>query len=210
MEDQFRDTFALLGRPLQSADAVSDRAIDTAEAALGCRVPEPLRAFYRVAGNARDMIDHHDNFLLPSDWSLEGGNLVFLTDDQAVVLYAVDSKDPEADPPVLMANNEEPYTWHQVCGRCSEFLHVMVHWEGAFGGAMPFAGSATVQETIREALETGFRARGEVNAMRAYSRPGLAVCFVEWDDDWRIFVGAANEDVLAEIANLGVSLELNA
>lgn len=44
--------------------------------------------------------------------------------------------------------------------------------------------------------------------MWAYGKPGVAVCFVRWDDGWRIFVGATSGDLLAQFErNLEVELE---
>jgi hypothetical protein len=207
-ERLYREAFAIVGHELTAADSLPDEAIDSAERRLGCRPPEALRAFYRLAGNARGVIDHYDHFLLPEDWWLEDEKLVFLTENQAVVLYAVDASLPDPDPPVLMASNQEPREWHQVCTSCSEFLQVMIHWEGAFGGAMPMVGFAVVSESIRTMLADRFRSAGEVNEMWAYGSPGLAICLVQWDDGWRIFVGALDRDHLAEIDALGVELEL--
>lgn len=207
-EVQYRQAFAVVGYELGPPDAVSDARIADVEGRLGCKVPLPLREFYRVAGNARRVIDHHDHFLLPEDWSLEGGKLVFLTENQAVVLYAVDAAAAHEDPPVVMSNNAEPHEWHEVCGSCSEFLRVMVHWEGSFGGAMPIAASGLVDESLRTSLEARLDLVGEVNAMWAYGKPGLAVCLVQWDDGWRVFVGAEHEDSLAEVDALGVELEV--
>jgi hypothetical protein len=42
--------------------------------------------------------------------------------------------------------------------------------------------------------------------MRAYGTPELAICLVQWNDGWRIFVGASEEKRLAEIRALGVDL----
>jgi hypothetical protein len=84
----------------------------------------------------------------------------------------------------------------------------MVHWEGAFGGAMPIGGFAPVEQRIRTALAERFRLAGEANEMWAYGSAGLAICLVQWDDGWRIFVGARDEDRLAEVDALGVELEM--
>lgn len=206
-ESEYRRAFAVLGYELGPPDGVPDARIAVAEGRLRCRAPLRLREFYLVAGNARGIVDHYDHFLLPEDWSLEGRKLVFVAENQAVVLYAVDTAVADEDPPVLMSNNAEPYEWHEVCRSCSEFLQVMVHWEGSFGGAMPIAASGVVDESIRPELEARFRAVGEVNAMWAYGKPGVAVCLVRWDDGWRVFVGAKDEESLGELGALGVDLE---
>ncbi len=133
---------------------------------------------------------------------------MFLAENQSVVLYAVDIGLMSPDPPVVMANNAETFEWYEVCRRCSEFLQVMLYWEGAFGGAMSATGSGIVDAKFREVLEREFRPVGEVNEMWAYAKPGVAVCFVRWDDGWRIFVGATSDALLAEFErDLEVELE---
>ncbi len=210
-EQDYAEMFRLLGRPLGEEDAVPADEIDAAAAVLGCRVPEPLRAFYRVGGRAVDFIDHHDHFLPPEEWSLEDGKLVFLAENQGVVLWAVGTEHAYAidDPPVFTANNEEPLDWKQVAPRCSDFLEFMVIWEAGFGGAMPVTGSAIVEEGLRSTLAKSLRTHGELDGGHAYSGPGLAVCMVEWADDWMILVGAVNEEAMTPLFALGVRLEIN-
>jgi hypothetical protein len=204
----YRDTFERLGRKLNRSDGVSQARLVAAERRLGCKIPKPLGAFYSVAGRARDFTDRHDHFRRPDEWTLEAGKLVFLEENQAVVLYGVDTRLAAPDPPVVMASNAEPYVWHKVCARCSEFLCVMVHWEGAFAGAMTTGGSAIVAPRIRRQLERGLTPVGEVNRMWAYSRKGLAVCLVRWTDGWRVFVGADDEAALKTFsAEFGVKIK---
>jgi hypothetical protein len=205
-EALYREAFAVVGYDLTEADGLPNELIAAAERRMGCRVPSALREFYRLAGNAQRVINHYDDFLVPDKWSLEGGKLVFLAENQAVVLYAVDTAVPAVDPPVVMATNQDPHEWYEVCRSCSEFLRVMVHWEGSFGGAMPAGGSAIVDPFIQSTLAAKFQYAGEVNEMRAYGTPGLAVCLVQWNNGWRIFVGASEEKRLAEIRALGVDL----
>jgi len=73
---------------------------------------------------------------------------------------------------------------------------------------MPIAASGLVDESIRTSLEARLQLAGEVNAMWAYGKPGLAVCLVQGNEGWRIFVGAEREDSLAEVDALGVELEI--
>jgi hypothetical protein len=205
-EALYREAFAIVGYDLTEADGLPAEVIADAERRIGCAAPFALREFYRLAGNARRVIDNYDHFLLPNEWSCEVGKLVFFAENQGVVLYAVDTADLAVNPPVLMANNRKPYEWHEVCRSCSEFLQVMLCWEGAFGGTMPVGGSAIVDPSIRSTLAAKFRYAGEANHMRAYGAPGLAICLLEWNDGWRIFVGASEEARLAEVRTLGVNL----
>jgi hypothetical protein len=58
----------------------------------------------------------------------------------------------------------------------------MLLWQGASGGAMRCSGTATVSEELVNFLKRDWPFVGEVNNMRAYSRPGKAVCFLRWED----------------------------
>jgi hypothetical protein len=206
-EYEYAAAFARLGRPLMEPDGVPEEDIARAERRLGHRVPAPVRAFYRVAGRARDFVGHYDDFLLPDDWSVDGTRLIFLAENQGVVLYAV-GVEATGDAPVVMASNVEPFAWHTVCERASTFCLAMLHWEASFGGAMPAAGSGVVDEGFRSVLERECRPVGEVNAMWAYGREGLAACFVRWDDGWRVFLGALDEEALGEAADrFGIDLD---
>ena len=99
--------------------------------------------------------------------------------------------------------------WHKVCKSCSEFVDVMVHWEGAFGSAMATGGGAIVSPRLKATLDRDWMSIGEVNKMWAYRKRGRAVCYVRWrKDGWRIFVGATSEANFKAVArDLGVDWE---
>jgi len=198
-EQNYQSLFESLGRPLTADDGIPEASIAAAEERLGSRIPDTLRAFYRVAGNADDFLNSYDHFEPPDVWELHDGKLYFLAENQAVVLYAADLDSGSADPPIVMTSNREPYTWHVVCPTCSEFLSAMTCFEGSFGGAMYAVGSALVGESFRQTLERDFQPVGEVNAMWAYQQPGLAVCFLESAEGWEIFVGAADDAAISKI-----------
>ena len=65
---------------------------------------------------------------------------------------------------------------------------------------MPYVDNLEVSSELVRALDRGWSFVGEVNEMRAYNKPGRAVCFVRWDDSWRLFVGARTMRDLKAIA----------
>jgi hypothetical protein len=77
----------------------------------------------------------------------------------------------------------------------------MLHWEAAFGGAMPHGSTALVRPGLRRVLDREWSFVGEVNRMRAYQKPGFALCFLKEDDCWRIYAGARSEADLATMAS---------
>jgi hypothetical protein len=115
---------------------------------------------------------------------------------------------PIDDPPAYQATNDESLVWKHVNERCSVFLIVMLHWEAAFGGAMPNARTSIVDRSLVKILDRDWSFVGEVNGMRAYNKPGTAICFLKWDDGWRIFAGCTDKAGVNAIAReLGVKWE---
>jgi hypothetical protein len=65
---------------------------------------------------------------------------------------------------------------------------------GAFGRTW----SAVVDAEFPKRLD-GWRYAGEINAMRAYSRNAVALCWLRWDDEWRIFAASLHDDRVEEL-----------
>jgi hypothetical protein len=199
--DEYRQAYASLGRPLRRQDGVPHEELLAAEKRLGVYLPIALCEYYRVAGRAKDFNCVYDRLLSPKDLAVQEHKLVFMEENQAVVLYSTPaSQDPGEDPPVFMAANDDECRWDKVNGKCSVFLLVMLHWEAAFGGAMPFGGTAKVKPGLRSLLNRNWSFVGEVNRMRAYHKNGQALCFLKWMPEWRVFVGSQSEASLSAIA----------
>jgi hypothetical protein len=208
-QNLYRQAFETLGRRLKTEDVVPEAEILAAERRLGLRIPKALADFYRSAGMADDYNSIFDRLLPPGELSVESGKLLFMEENQAVVLWGTDAgAEPTDDPPAYQATNAEPLVWENVNDRCSVFLLVMLHWAGAFAGAMPNASTAAVDGNLLEELDRHWPFVGEVDGLRAYSRAGKAVCFLRWEDEWRIFAGATSEEGMNAIAaDLGVTWE---
>jgi hypothetical protein len=207
-QEQYRRSFEILGRPLGPEDCLPDEAIIAAEHRLGVQVPKALADFYRVAGRAEDFTCVFNRMLHPDEWTIEAGKLVFMEENQAVVLWATEADArPNDDPPAYQATTDEPMVWERVNDRCSVFLLVMTHWEAAFGASMPCGNTAEVEAGLVGKLETNWTFVGEVAGMKAFNKPGRVVCFLE-EEDRRIFAGATSEAGLDAIASeLGVRWE---
>lgn len=208
--EKYRTLFGTLGYELRASDGRAESRIAAAERKLGARLPNALREYYLVAGCERRFNLTYNQLLAPSEWSIDNGHLIFLAENQAVVLWGVKaSKRPAQDPQVFQGVNGKSIWWYPEHKHCSTFLTVMLHWNGCFGGAMPHTGSATVKLALRRRLDRDWNFAGEVNAMRAYNLPGKAVCMLKWDDPlsrvngkapWRVFAGAATKELFNELA----------
>jgi hypothetical protein len=216
----YAGSFAEFGSALAPRDGCAESLIVAAEERLGIRAPRSLRDYYLVAGEEGRFNQIHNRLLPPEKWFVDRGHLAFMEENQVVVYWGVEaSPSPADDPPVFQGVRvrAEPIAWYREHDRCSVFLTVLLHWHGAFGGAMGYTGTAPVPADIVGQLDRDWVFAGEVNKMRAYHRNGQVVCFVEWRDPidrmrkcspWRIFVGASTGEGLQEIAkDLDIALE---
>jgi hypothetical protein len=206
----YRRAFEILGRPLKPNDGVSEQELREAEQRLGLRLPDSLADFYRCAGKATDYTSVFNRLLPLSGLALEEGKLTFYHENQSVVVWGTNAEAESLDdPPVYeTADRQSPLTWEMVNEQCSVFLLVTLHWEAAFGGAMIHVSTAVVDPQLVERLDRDWSFVGEVREMKAYNRPGFAICILKWDDNWRIFAGSSTEaGIIALASELGVTWE---
>jgi hypothetical protein len=190
-KDRYVDAFSSLGMRLQDDDGCSEAEVAAGEARLGVRAPAAIRAYFLLSGRETVLNQAHNHLLLPSEWCLDAGHLIFLAENQNVVLWGTDVSEHREDPPILQGVNGDQVEWHPENERASEFLIVMLHWQAVMGG-LGRTWSAIVDREFSARL-SDWRYAGEVNAMRAYSRDGVALCWLEWEDTWRIFAASTDE-----------------
>jgi hypothetical protein len=63
--------------------------------------------------------------------------------------------------------------------------------------------SGFVPEELVTTLDRDWSFVGEVNQMRAYNRPGKAVCFLQWENSWRVFAGAVTKRDFLTVTDFG-------
>lgn len=199
-QEHYRRVFTTLGRPLMPQDGVTHEDIEAAEKRLGLTAPQALRDYYLVAGRAEDFNCVFERLLPPHASFADAGHLVFMEENQRVVFWGTIANSRNTDPPASQAANGAAIVWHEAHKHCSIFLSVMLHWQAAFGGAMPYGDTALVDAGLVNVLDQDWSFAGEVNDMRAYNQPGKAACFLKWQDDWRVFAGASTALHLDEMA----------
>lgn len=178
--------------------------IAEAESRLGMSVPKTLRAYFEVAGREDQLNCAHNHLLSPSDWFVDQGRLAFLEENQAVVFWGVEvGANALNDPPILQGINAEPIDWHPEHGSTAEFLCIMLCWQAVMGG---LAGSTSAVAPADLPNKLGdWSCLGEINGMRAYSRSGVGLCWLPWEAEHRVFVGASD---LATLKVIQASLQL--
>lgn len=196
-------SFSALGVQLEPTDGCPEEEISAAERRLGLRAPAAIRDYFLLAGREARINQAHNHLLSPSEWFVDSGQLVFLAENQNVVLWGFPVADVRDDPAVLQGVNGDEIAWHPEHPSLSEFLTVMIHWQavmGAFGRTW----SAVVDSEFPRRLDL-WRYAGEVNGLCAYSRDAVALCWLRWDDEWRIFAASMKEDC---VEALGRALSL--
>jgi hypothetical protein len=188
---------------LAAGDACTMEEVDDAERALATAVPDALGSYFRLAGREARFNRAHNQLLQPAEWFIDAGHLVFLAENQSVVFWGIPVGDARSDPPVSQGVNRDPIEWFPEHHSCSEFLGVMAHWQAVMGG-FGRTWSAIVDANFQERLD-GWGRVGAVNGMHAFNRSGVALCWLRWDDDWRIFAASADD---AEVECLSESLNV--
>ena len=202
-EERYRDAFAGLHVGLLPGDACTVNELAVVERSLGISLPASLRGYFRAAGRESRLNQAHNHLLSPREWFVDSNHLVFLAESQDVVFWGVRLDAAERDPPVSQGVNRERIEWHPEHSSCAEFLCVMLHWQavmGAFGRTW----SAVVGRDFPVRLE-GWTRVGESNGMQAFARDGIALCWLRWDEEWRIFVAASDH---AKVERLDDSLSV--
>jgi hypothetical protein len=134
-ESVFRD-FARrhLGRDTAGLDGLPAAVIDAAEASLGLRLPQALRAYYRVLGSVEVLNRGHNRIFGPEELTRDEGYLVFMDENQSVVLWGIRVEDCELDEPeVWQRNNTPPEEWYSEEKNLTELLDDMFRWYRTIG-----------------------------------------------------------------------------
>ena len=121
---QFRDT---LSEPLTDADGMADSEID---AAIGStKLPDSVRAYFRVAGN-HWLNTNYNEWLPLGGFETVGNHTIFMNENQCVVRWAFRNDELAInDPNVYQAQfGADPVEWHSENKLFSRFIIAMWQW----------------------------------------------------------------------------------
>jgi len=202
--DGYASTYDRLGVPLAPGDGCTLDEVCAAERRLDLSVPAALRSYYLVCGRESRLNHAHNHLLPPHDWTVASGRLVFLLENQSVVVWAADARGAD-DPQVFQGPSATGTEWYPEHPTCAEFLRVMLHWQAVCG---PQAlGMTKVSDTLSSRLNEDCAFGGEVGGLLAYSKRQVALCIVPWDDGRRLFVAGARKAAHDVLDSLGVNWE---
>jgi hypothetical protein len=158
-----------LFRPWQEGDGYEETDLATAEARCDVRIPQTLRAFYRVWGRRRDLTQMNEFLLAPQEWVVQAGACIFCVENQSCAYWALPLEAlAEADPPVVVAQAGPEMSvweitakldWRTSHRRVSAFLDDLTYLHAFAGGALHGAQSGRMRPLSQQSewLERNWR-----------------------------------------------------
>jgi hypothetical protein len=162
----------LFGRPFTVEDGYSEAEIEAAQSRTGYELPEALQDFYAVAGRFEPVLESHNRFYSPGNFSRKDDKLVFCEENQVVVYWGYNQDEGwRTDPPVYQGVNNDEIEWYVEASRISELLVGMIYWQALWGG-LPNYRSAESGESVRE-LAAGWPSVWKDDDSQLFSRGSL-------------------------------------
>jgi hypothetical protein len=178
---------------LQKRDGNTESEVKAAEARLGFALPAELRAMVRLAGRRRDLHGAHDRLVPLKNMVFVNGALVFYEQAERLAAWGILEADlAQADPPVVTASNEPPFSWCADHDTVSGFFFTQLLWTHV---------NTDPHATLPATPETVARVRARLEAipldgchwgMTCWGRGGL-IAMVGAEQVW---VGATSDEEL--------------
>src|SRR4051794_31829687 len=99
LQNDYRTLFGSLGYPLAARDGISEPQLAKAEKKMGVRLPGALRDYYLVAGRERSLNHAFNHLCMPGEWEVEASKLIFMEENQTVVVWGVTATSPPTQDP---------------------------------------------------------------------------------------------------------------
>jgi hypothetical protein len=131
-------------------DALPEPDLLNLEAQLKLRLPTPLRSFYLRVGKNRSLTKAHHRFLTSP--TLRNDTLVFMEENQRVVVWGIRREDLSKDDPPVQQGNDAEDVWHPDADFLSAFLLGISCWQAAIG--LPWTAQGSVSGELVTQLRT--------------------------------------------------------
>jgi len=143
--NEYRHLVAQYYGALTEADGIPELDVLAAEQRLGFQLPQLLRDLYLVAGRREDIHQSHDCLFSPEALEVVDDAILFYTENQNVIHWGIlISEMEQEDPTVFYAENMDPLVWKPFQMLLSQFLRIMLLWQGIMGG-MAYSGVGMAQ-----------------------------------------------------------------
>jgi hypothetical protein len=128
-----------LGREWRAPDGLSRKIVDKAEARLGIRIPSSLKCFYLTLGAVPELCSIHNIIFGPEGLEVDEGYLIFMDENQSVVLWGIKKRDLKKSDPIIWQRNNTSDEWYSEEKTLAELLASMFDWYESLGVLRPVA-----------------------------------------------------------------------
>ena len=192
------------------AVGLSEDAIASAEAALGFRLPEPLRDLYATMGNDPRLLDADNHIPALAELELRDGHLVICRENQGGARWALEEASLDQPNPRVRGRAGRR-SWQTESSRLSAFLINLVCWQAIM--SMPETARTRLAEEDLDDVLGSLTFLGD----KAVRSGAFRVSFAGHDERMlatylyntgQLYVGAANPEVLERFEKVS-NLELD-
>jgi hypothetical protein len=208
MSDQeynYKNYIDLVYPRVMANDGISDNTILLAEQRLGLKIPKALRSFYALVGNRKDITESYNRLLAVDKISVKDDILVFLEENQAVVIWGIRVNDLSLDDPaVFVAENNPKRIWKSTGDKLFIFLGSMLYWQAVNGGLSYIGVASRIGRNIKPQLKqwTKIKIGSYFHDMEMFALSGKVVCVVEENDSFDLYAGGRSRDDFVAVDQL--------
>lgn len=189
----------LMDRKLSERDGLAEEAIVAAEKRLNTTLPTALREIYLHAGKVPMLMDAFQHFYTPKDLKLESGCLVFMEENQGVILWGIKEHDLDnEDPEVFQVNPDDLTETYSEEKPLSEFLRIILYYQAAQGG-YPYGGWLYDYKTTLPVIKKRWDNVVSDNGLNIWWQPGKIIFQLEGDEFNFLTASAQSKELLHEI-----------
>lgn len=124
----------ILGRKLHKEEGVDSMIIQQQAEACGVILPAPLQEFYTLLGRLPLFVDGYQHFFKVEQLLINDGKLVFLSENQWIVHWAVDIADGKTIYQTTDQDLKVPAIWYQEELELGDFLKMMLFFQCVMAG----------------------------------------------------------------------------
>jgi hypothetical protein len=170
-------------------------------------LPAALREFYATLGYCYEAVEVFNQFLRPGSFEKKGSKIVFGVENQRVVCWAYDAKNPDTIDPVIYqgvyyrAEGKDKIQWVEETERCAEFLSHSLYWQ-ALSGGLPVQDWTTIPRNNLAKIEGEVPRIWKETNHSLFSAAGGIISVVESDDQCEVGLAARNDERMLELKRI--------
>jgi len=172
-------------------DGITLKQLELREKELNIILPNALKEYYNTVGNISLFMDGFNHFATPNEWQIVDNKLLFLEENQAVVYWAVELKEPFK---LYETTNLSKPIWDKVSYSLEGFLEMMLYFQTIMSGQFKFSAMWEWNaDELLTAIQKSWDCRLHYEELAVYQKDNtLALCL--FNEENQIFLTSRDED----------------